>query len=204
MSILLEVKGTPQWFSGSSGGGTPPSIQSIFQDLGNTVVTGAGEISNGILPNSDPILVTSGNITAGSNTISSAASVAGLANGDYIFGTGVPQNTTIVNISGSTITMSQDATISITGASLTFYVPSVITTPGQINWDKDINLRVIGSSLTYSLTANPSSGDITLNDDQAAYITLVRDVVITPNLIFVGGSRYCYFLLELYLGLLDY
>jgi len=188
MSILLEIKGTPQWFSGSSGGGTPPSIQSIFQDLGNTVVTGAGEISNGILPNSDPILVTSGNITAGSNTIASAASVAGLANGDYIFGTGIPQNTTIVNISGSTITMSQEATITMTGASLTFYSPSVITTPGQINWDKDINLRVIGSSLTYSLTANPSSGDITLNDDQAAYITLVRDVVITPNLIFVGGS----------------
>src|ERR1019366_5307449 len=131
----------------------------------NTVITGSGEISNGILPNSDPILVSSGNIAAASNVISSMASVAGLSDGDYIFGTGVPQNTTILNISGSTITMSQEATISITGASLTFYSPTVITTPGQMNWDQDIQIRVIGSSLTYTITANPSSGDITLNDD---------------------------------------
>ena len=187
MTTFLEIKGTPYWFSGSSGG-TPPSIASIFQDLGNTVVTGSGEISNGILPNSDPLLITTGNIVASSNTISSLASVVGLADGDYIFGTGIPQNTTILNISGSTITMSQAATITMTGASLTFYSPSVITTPGQMNWDKDIEIRVIGSSLTYTLTANPSSTDITLNDDQVAYITFVRDVIIGPNLIFVGGS----------------
>jgi len=188
MTTLLEIKGTPYWFSGPSGGGAPPSLQSIFQDLGNTVVTGSGEISNGILPNSDPVLGTSGNISTGNNTISTLASTVGLVNGDYIFGTGIPQNTTIINISGSTITMSQEATLTITGASLTFYSPSVITTPGQINWDQDIEIRVIGSSLTYSLTANPSSADITLTDDEVAYITLVRDVVIGPNLIFVGGS----------------
>lgn len=190
MTTFLEVKGTPYWFSGppGPGPGPSPSIASLFQDLGNTVVTGSGEISNGILPNVDPILVTSGNIVASSNIISSMASTAGLANGDYIFGTGIPQNTTILNISGSTITMSQEATITITGASLTFYAPGAITAPGQINWDQAIEIRVIGSSLTYTLAANPSSSDITLNDDQVAYVTLVREVPIAPNLIFVGGS----------------
>jgi hypothetical protein len=188
MSMFLEVKGTPYWFSGPTGPGPNPSIANLFQDLGNTVVTGAGEISNGILPNSDAILTTTGNLTASSNLITSVASTVGLSDGDYIFGTGIPQFTRILNISGSTITMNQEATLPITSASITFYSPSVITTPGQINWDQNIELRVIGSSLTYTLVANPSSSDITLSDDEAAYITLVRDVVIAPNLIFVSGS----------------
>jgi hypothetical protein len=194
MSTFLEVKGSPYWFTGPSVGPIPtptPSLISIFQDLGNTVVTGSGEISNGILPNSDPILVTTGNITGSptpSNQLTSLASTSGLANGDYIIGTGIPQGTTIANISGSTVTMSANATLNGTGITVTFFSPSVITAPGQINWDMPISIRVIGSSLTYTLAANPSSTDITLADDQVAYITLVRDVKITPNLIFTTGS----------------
>jgi hypothetical protein len=190
MTQLLEIQGTPSWFTGpSSIPPTPgPSLVSIFQDLGNTVITGSGEISNGILPNSDPILVTTGNITASSNQLTALASVVGLSNGDYIFATGIPQNTTILNISGSTVTMSQNATLNGTGIGVSFYSPSVITSPGQINWDEPIEIRVIGSSLTYTLAANPSSTDITLTDDEVAYITLVREVPVTPNLIFVSGS----------------
>jgi hypothetical protein len=191
MSILGEVKGTPFWFTGPSVGPTPtplPSLQSLFQDLGNTVITGPGEISNGILPNSDSILITTGNITATSNQLTTLGSVAGLVNGDYIFGTGIQAGTTIINISGSTITMSQPATLNGTGITVTFYSPSVITAPGQINWDQNIYIRVIGSSLTYILAANPTSTDITLADDEVAYITLVRDVPIAPNLIFTTGS----------------
>lgn len=188
MSNILEIKGTPYWFSGSSGGGSIPTILSLFQDLGNTVITGSGEISNGILPNSDPILITTGNITTASNQLTSLGSVAGLVNGDYIFGTGIPQNTTIISIVGSTVTMSQQAVANGTGIGITFYSPSVITSPGQINWNDPIDIRVIGSSLTYTLEANASSTDITLADDEVAYITLIREQPITPNLIFVGGS----------------
>jgi hypothetical protein len=190
MSEILGIKGTPFWFTGASINppGPLPSIQSLFQDLGNTVITGPGEISNGILPNSDSILVTTGNITSTSNQLTALGSVVGLANGDYIFGTGIQAGTTILGISGSTITMSQPATLNGTGISVTFYSPSVITAPGQINWDQEIYIRVIGSSLTYTLAANPSSTDITLADDQVAYITLVREVPITPNLIFTTGS----------------
>jgi len=191
MSEILGIKGTPFWFTGPSVGPSPgplPSLQSLFQDLGNTVITGPGEISNGILPNSDSILVTTGNITTGSNQLTSLGSVAGLVNGDYIFGTGIPAGVTIVSIAGSTITMSQPATLNGTGIGVTFYSPSVITAPGQINWDQEIYIRVIGSALTYTLAANPSSADITLADDQVAYITLVRDVPVSPNLIFTTGS----------------
>lgn len=198
MTQFLLIQGTPYWSSSLGGGGSGPTILSLLQDLGNTVITGSGEISNGILPNSDSILVTTGNITSGNNQLTNVPTVYGppvLAVGDYIFGTGIPTNTTILSITPTyptagpyTITMSQEATLNGTGLGVTFYSPSVITQPGQINWDQPINIRVIGSSLMYTLAANPSSTNITLADDEVAYITLVNNVPITPNLIFVGGS----------------
>jgi len=60
--------------------------------------------------------------------------------------------------------------------------------PGLINWDQNIYIRVIGSNLSYEILANPSSSDITLTDLEAAYITLVRNVPVVPNLIFTNGS----------------
>lgn len=188
MSTFLEIKGTPFWFSGVTGGGPTPTLVSLFQDLGNTVITGSGEISNGILPSSDPVLVTTGTITTGSNQLTTLGSVAGLTDGDFIFGTGIPAGTTIVEIVGSTITMSKEATLNGVGIGISFYSPSVITAPGQINWNDPIEIRVIGSSLTYELAANPSSTNVSLADDQVAYVTLIREQPITPNLIFVSGS----------------
>ena len=186
MSQIQGIQGTPSWFSPL---GPTTSILSLLQDLGNTVITGSGEISHGILPNADAILVTSGSITAGSNQLT-VSSVAGLSVGDFIFGTGIPEGTTILAPStvSSPITMSKPATLNGSSIGITFYSPSVITQPGQINWDQPISIRVIGTSLMYTLAANPSSTDITLADDEVAYITLVNNQPITPNLIFVGGS----------------
>ncbi len=258
MSEILEIKGTPYWFTGPST--NPPSpplptLLSLFEDLGNTIITGTGEISAGILPNSLPILVTTGNIVANSTQLSSLGSLVGLSNGDFIFGTGIPSGTTIlaignyaftvssanategavysnntqsftvvstisagtllvctgtgaptasgtlIKVSGTgdatitfsaystnTVTMSNEATLNATGTTVTFYDPSAITSPGQINWDEPIDIRVIGSYLSYIIAANPSSTDITLADDEVAYITLVRDVPIAPQLIFNAGS----------------
>jgi hypothetical protein len=118
MTSLLEIKGTPSWFSAGSSGPLP-SLQSLRQDLGNTVITGSGSIAHGVNP-----------------------------------------------------------------------VDKVTPTePGQINWDQPVNLRVVGSALTYTLSANATSADILLTDDEVAYITLIRDIAITPNLIFVSGSN---------------
>lgn len=61
-------------------------------------------------------------------------------------------------------------------------------TAGLINWDEDIFLKVIGSRLEYKFTANPSSSDITLSDNDVAYVNLVRDAIVTPNLIFTNGN----------------
>lgn len=106
MTSLQEIKGTTYWYSNSSAG----SINSLREDLGNTVITGRGHISHSA------------------------------------------------------------------------------TTAGLINWDQDINIRVIGSNLTYTLLANPSSTDVTLTDDQVAYVTLIRNVITGPNVIFTNGS----------------
>ena len=184
MSILGEIKGTTYWYSASSEG----SLSTLLEDLGNTVVTSAGNISHGIIPNSTPILSTTGNVTVSSNQLTSLASVVGLANGDLIVGTGIPSNTTITNISGSTVTMSANSSATATGLGISFYQPSVITAPGQINWNQPIYLDVIGSSLKYSLASNTNSTDITLSDDEVAYITLIRGITIAPNLIWTQGS----------------
>lgn len=61
-------------------------------------------------------------------------------------------------------------------------------TPGRINWSNDIVMRIIGSRLSYTILANPSSTDIVLSDDQVAYINLVRGQDVVPNLIFINGS----------------
>lgn len=62
------------------------------------------------------------------------------------------------------------------------------TTAGLINWDEDIFMKVVGTSLSYKILANPSTSDITLSDNQVAYINLVRGVQVAPNLIFTNSS----------------
>jgi hypothetical protein len=106
MSSFKEMKGTTFWYSQNVGG----SLVKLRQDLGNTVITGRGQISH-------------------SSTVA-----------------------------------------------------------GRINWDQAIQIALVSSRLSFQLNANPSSSDITLADDQAAYITLKRGVNIVPNLVFTNGS----------------
>lgn len=62
-------------------------------------------------------------------------------------------------------------------------------TAGLITWDEDIYFKIIGSRLEYKILANPDpSTDVTLSDNQVAYINLTRDVPITPNLVFTNSS----------------
>lgn len=114
MTSIQEIKGTNYWYGQSSSG----SLQTLREDLGNTVITGRGHIAHGVLP----------------------------ADG------------------------------------------KTPTAAGQINWDQDINIRVIGSELAYTLVANPTANYVTLTDDMVAYINLVRGITISPNLIFTNSS----------------
>jgi hypothetical protein len=106
MSSFQEIKGTTYWYSPNIGG----SIVKLRQDLGNTVVTGRGNISH------DKFVA------------------------------------------------------------------------GKINWSQDIFLSIVGSRLSFRINANPSTSDITLSDDQVAYINLIRGVAVVPNLVFTTGN----------------
>jgi len=59
-----------------------------------------------------------GTLTSGMNTITNVSSTYSLANGMRISGDGIPVNTVITNISGSTITISNNASITGVGVPL--------------------------------------------------------------------------------------
>lgn len=90
------------------------------------------------------------------------------------------------NIGGSIYRVRTDlANTVITSKGSVTHDPAV---SGRINWSDDIELIVVGSRIQYSILANPSSSNVTLANNQVAYVTLVRDVAIIPNLIFTNGS----------------
>lgn len=94
---------------------------------------------------------------------------------------------TSANASGSLASLRQDLANTIfTGRGTVSHSETVA---GQINWSNDLSAIVIGSDLKYTIAANPATTDITLADNDVAYITMVRDVDITPNLIFTNASQ---------------
>ncbi len=191
MSALEEIKGTTYWYSSLTAYG---SIALLREDIASTVVTGNTTVSHGILPNSTPVLTTSGNTSSGSNQLTALASTTGIVAGQLIIASGLPSGTTVLSIIGSTVTMSAESLTTITGVSVSFYSPAVVTSPGQINWastpagDGQIYFKLIGSRLSYQIAENPTGSSVLLADNQVAYINLTRNVLILPNLFFVANS----------------
>lgn len=62
------------------------------------------------------------------------------------------------------------------------------TIPGQMNWSTDISFKFVGSRFKFDLLANVATTDITLGDDQVAYLNLVRNVDISPLLVWTNSS----------------
>jgi hypothetical protein len=77
------------------------------------------------------------------------------------------------------------ANLQMTSRGRIFHSASVA---GQINWDRDLNLRMIGSRLSFKINSNLSSSHVTLADNEVAYIHLNRQVDIIPNLIFTNAG----------------
>lgn len=187
-TLLLNIGGGPYWYSYAGVGPTPSgSIPQLREDATNTILTGNGNISHGVIPDTSPILTTIGNVTLGSNQITSLASTTGIVSGQYIDGEAFYAGTTVLGISGSTVTMSGEATDTVTGTTVSFTNP-VATQPGQMNWSNTIHIKVIGSNLEYQIEANPTGSTVVLADGQVAYIQLTRDVAVAPVLTWTGGS----------------
>ena len=105
-----------------------------------------------------------GNTTAGSATIAQIASTATLAVGDTVTGSGIPQNTTIVQITDDhSIVLSQNATVDGTTTNLQFAVPLQVGQPvsgAGIPAGTTIAAVLSGTSVTMSnaatATGNPT------------------------------------------------
>jgi hypothetical protein len=186
-SALLNLGGGPYWYSYYSIGPNG-SVPQLREDSTNTILTGNGNISHGVVPDASPVLVTTGDVTIGSNQITALASTAGIVSGQYIDGEAFVPGTTVLGISGTTVTMSGQAQDTATATDVSFTNP-VATQPGQINWSNTLYLKIVGSNLEYEIQRNPTGSSVTLTDGEVAYITLTRDAVVAPNLVWTGGSN---------------
>jgi hypothetical protein len=87
---------------------------------------------------------------------------------------------------GSTASVRQDAINTVVTGRAT--VTHNLSTPGQLNWNYAIQNRVLGSRLTYAIAAYNAGTDATLQDGEVAYIEILRDQQVVPNLIFTNGG----------------
>lgn len=66
-----------------------------------------------------PTLSPTATTTSGSSTLTAVSSTSGIYPGASITGTGIPSNTTVISVTSTTLVLSQNATASATGVSLT-------------------------------------------------------------------------------------
>lgn len=92
-----------------------------------------------------------GTISSGSNSITNASSTYDLITGMSITGDGIPVNTTITNIVGTTITISNNATKTITG------VPLIVGSNFPLNFQYTLSGNPIGMHILdiYENVNNP-------------------------------------------------
>ena len=95
-----------------------------YDSYGNLIAT-----SNGTRSLTKPFIT--GNITSGSNQLSNVSPIANVAVNQVISGIGIPSGTTVSLISGTTITMSANATASLTNVNI--YVHNNFTAGTKLN-----------------------------------------------------------------------
>lgn len=86
-----------------------------------------------------------GTTTSGSANLTAVSSTTGLAAGQVITGAGIPANTTILSISGSTVTMSANATASGSGTVISETEQQVI---GLMEWTIEVKLKTPDATTT--------------------------------------------------------
>jgi hypothetical protein len=173
MSEFKILKGTPYWYSESSGG----SIYRARQDALSTAFTGKGTISHAIayfsgqvagMTSQVVIKATSENVTLVADsvkTIDQLIAEWNVANND--------QPVTLVEGDGSQVPTANIVMTSV---------------PGRINWNSDLFFNFIGGRLRYKIVPNEFFAHTTLLNNQVAYINLVRGQNIIPNLVFTSGG----------------
>jgi len=173
MSSFKALKGTPYWYSESSGG----SIYRLRQDTANTAFTGKGNISHGIAWFTGKVSGMTSDVTL--KAISTAVTLT--ADGVKDIDTLISEHN-IANNDEPVYLMDGDGS-QVPTADIT-----MTSVAGQVNWSSDVFLNFIGGRLRYKIKENETSGHVTLADNQVAYLNLVRGEDIIPNLVFTNSG----------------
>lgn len=133
-----------------------------------------------------PGVVLTGNLTSGSNSITSVSSTSGLLAGEVIAATGLPSGSYITNVvSGTQLTVSQNATATSTGASLVIVKGTpVIATVGNVT---DLSESVTSVSPTTGLSTGEFITNINLQDGTA--ITAVGSSALSISQFAIGTQQ---------------
>jgi len=117
----------------------------------------------------NPVLVTTGNTTSGSKTVSNLASTTGIATGQVVFGNGIAGSSTVSSKSGATVTLNNAATATATGVTVTFG-----TTTN--NSDADTNYTNAMTQIN-TIMPNPGQGTQSPGDTPKEIMFFVTDGV---------------------------
>lgn len=107
------------WFAGGGQGSGVINGYTGTHYTKNGAATPTGSLT--LTTSNAPLLSTTGNTTTGSNTITALASTTGLVAGLPVAGTGIPTNTLVLSVVGSSIIISQAATATGAAVPLDFY-----------------------------------------------------------------------------------
>ena len=119
LSGFVEIGGSQGLSLTGSGASATFTISSGGVVNNYTLVNGGSGYTNApALIFSSPIYSFTGNTTSASNSITSVTPTANLVSGQTITGSGIPTGTIITNVTGSTVSISQNATATATGVSL--------------------------------------------------------------------------------------
>ena len=121
-------------------------------------------------------VVTTGDLAANSTTIVNVADTSRLAVGQLVSGTGIPAGTTVLGVSGHTVTLSANSTAAATGVSLTFtQTQSRLVLSPQVPGSVQV--------LTLHTTAgDPTTAQLGFADGQAAsFVSPSLEVAGTAN-----------------------
>ena len=92
-------------------------------------------------------LTTTGN-THSNTTLDGLASTVGVAVGQIVTGSGIPAGTTVASVSGSTVTLSQAATATASGVSVTFTGATVTMSHNGTATNNSVAITVTGGTRT--------------------------------------------------------
>ena len=170
-----------------SGTGIPAgdTIQDVLNST-EIVLSEPATASGAVSLTFTPVITTTGNITG--TTVSDLGSTSSLTTGMPVSGPGIPAGDTIIDSSG-TITLTEPATYTETGVTLTFYATTQSTTAtGNTEGTSDTYFDVYTGTLTIGTSTLTTSGPLSgadygplLTETNTAEVVVFAPIAITNS-----------------------